>query len=188
MWVKCEVVSTKGLLSPGPSNVYSRVDELACLEQEDEEEDVEEEVELDDEDGLLLDFPSQVPDSAEGGGEGEVDTEDKETNTECVFLPQISKRRGQVQDGRPLDGRAAIVIKRSQTFSPSAAVSKNHYICRVSRKYSPGKKKLATLCPTQRSPPGQRNKVWCSCVASPAFRSAVAKPDAAFLLAAAAGR
>lgn len=48
-----------------------------------------------------------------------VDTEDKETNTECVFMP-----RGVKSSSQP-----AIVIKRSQTFSP---VAKNQYICRVS--------------------------------------------------------
>lgn len=51
-----------------------------------------------------------------------VDTLDKETNTECVFIPEKgARKRG-----------SGIVIKRSQTFSPSAAVSKNQYICRVS--------------------------------------------------------
>lgn len=63
-------------------------------------------------------------------------TEDKETNTECVFIPEQGKQRklsaAGVAPGAVHDDKNSIVIKRSQTFSPSAAVSKNHYICRVS--------------------------------------------------------
>ena len=62
-------------------------------------------------------------------------TQDKETNTECVFIPEQGKQRklsaavmaGAVHDDKNL------FIKRSQTFSPSAAVSRNSYICRVSK-------------------------------------------------------
>lgn len=57
-----------------------------------------------------------------------VDTLDKETNTECVFIPEKGARKR----GSGEEPTRAIVIKRSQTFSPSAAVSKNQYICRVS--------------------------------------------------------
>lgn len=63
-------------------------------------------------------------------------TEDKETNTECIFIPEQGKQRklsaAGVAPGAIHDDKNSIVIKRSQTFSPSAAVSKNHYICRVS--------------------------------------------------------
>lgn len=62
-------------------------------------------------------------------------TLDKETNTECVFIPEQGKQRklsaAGVVPGAVHDDKS-IVIKRSQTFSPSAAVSRNHYICRVS--------------------------------------------------------
>jgi protein KIBRA len=57
-----------------------------------------------------------------------VDTLDKETNTECVFIPEKGARKR----GSGEEPTRAIFIKRSQTFSPSAAVSKNQYICRVS--------------------------------------------------------
>lgn len=57
-----------------------------------------------------------------------VDTLDKETNTECVFIPEKGVRKR----GSGEEPARAIVIKRSQTFSPSAAVSRNQYICRVS--------------------------------------------------------
>lgn len=62
------------------------------------------------------------------------DVADKETNTECAFLPEKSRPRihdlpstskDMILDDRP--------VKRSQTFSPSAVVSKNRYICRLNR-------------------------------------------------------
>jgi len=45
--------------------------------------------------------------------------EDKETNTECAF------------SGNGENDRVPTIIKRSQTFSPTA---KNQYICKVSLK------------------------------------------------------
>ena len=51
---------------------------------------------------------------------------DKETNTECAFPPEkLRCAQQQMADDRP--------VKRSQTFTPSAAVSKNRYICRLNR-------------------------------------------------------
>ncbi|KAH8382401.1 hypothetical protein KR009_003349 [Drosophila setifemur] len=50
---------------------------------------------------------------------------DKETNTDCAFLPEKSRAQSQLMDDRP--------VKRSQTFTPSAAVSKNRYNCRLNR-------------------------------------------------------
>ncbi|CAD6993333.1 unnamed protein product [Ceratitis capitata] len=53
---------------------------------------------------------------------------DKETNTECAFPPEKSRtaqQQQQMADDRP--------VKRSQTFTPSAAVNKNRYICRLNR-------------------------------------------------------
>lgn len=74
------------------------------------------------------------------------ETVDKETNTECAFLPEKQRNRfptaavsannvaaeklsNSIQDN-VIDER---VVKRSQTFSPSAVVSKNRYICRLNR-------------------------------------------------------
>lgn len=54
---------------------------------------------------------------------------DKETNTECVFLPEKALKK------RTDEASKSAVIKRSQTFSPSAAVNKHQYICRVSFYY-----------------------------------------------------
>lgn len=59
---------------------------------------------------------------------------DKQTNTECVFYPDHAKQMkllGNNCGATYFDDRG--VIKRSQTFSPSPAVSKNHYICKLNR-------------------------------------------------------
>lgn len=72
------------------------------------------------------------------------ETVDKETNTECAFLPEKSRNRpvdrsstssilsnsSSSKDLAPIDER---VVKRSQTFSPSAVVSKSRYVCRLNR-------------------------------------------------------
>lgn len=69
------------------------------------------------------------------------ETVDKETNTECAFLPEKSRTRGidrsstssilsNSSELAPIDER---VVKRSQTFSPSAVVSKSRYVCRLNR-------------------------------------------------------
>ncbi|XP_035919497.1 protein kibra isoform X2 [Anopheles stephensi] len=65
---------------------------------------------------------------------------DKETNTECAFLPERSRRRfpdpngptrsSTIEEGSVVDDR---LVKRSQTFSPSAVASKARYICRLNR-------------------------------------------------------
>ncbi|XP_014488000.1 PREDICTED: protein kibra [Dinoponera quadriceps] len=85
-------------------------------------------------------------------------TEDKETNTECVFIPEQGKQRklsaAGVAPGAVHDDKNSIVIKRSQTFSPSAAVSKNHYICRLNRSDSDSSMPLY-----RKGGPFQRNSV-----------------------------
>lgn len=58
------------------------------------------------------------------------DMADKETNTECVFLqPSASPRKS-----GPLTDSVSALVKRSQTFSPSAPINKSDYNCRVSSK------------------------------------------------------
>lgn len=59
-------------------------------------------------------------------------TVDKETNTECAFLPEKSRNRNSIlaKELEPIDERS---VKRSQTFSPSAVVSKSRYVCRLNR-------------------------------------------------------
>lgn len=68
-----------------------------------------------------------------------VEMADKETNTECMFMPLSASLAGsrsslappRVEGAEPKPGIP--VIKRSQTFTPSAAVGKSNYVCRVSR-------------------------------------------------------
>lgn len=75
------------------------------------------------------------------------ETLDKETNTECAFPPGKPRTRlnGTAQAPNSASGSTLVltpstcdtiderVVKRSQTFSPSAVVSKNRYTCRLSR-------------------------------------------------------
>lgn len=67
-------------------------------------------------------------------------TVDKETNTECAFLPEKTRTRGHDRSSilsnsssKELDSIDERVVKRSQTFSPSAVVSKSRYVCRLNR-------------------------------------------------------
>uniref|UniRef100_A0A336MQG5 CSON005429 protein n=1 Tax=Culicoides sonorensis TaxID=179676 RepID=A0A336MQG5_CULSO len=62
-----------------------------------------------------------------------IDTEvvDKETNTECAFLPE--KRRTRELGNSSKETTEERIVKRSQTFSPSAVVPKNRYVCRLNR-------------------------------------------------------
>nr|XP_023013961.1 protein kibra isoform X1 [Leptinotarsa decemlineata] len=58
---------------------------------------------------------------------------DKQTNTECAFHPEQAKQMKlqAARCGNAIDDSGP--IKRSQTFSPSAHVSKNQYICKLNR-------------------------------------------------------
>ncbi|XP_054709816.1 protein kibra-like [Uloborus diversus] len=73
---------------------------------------------------------------------------DKETNTECVFLPEKALKK------RPEETSKSAAIKRSQTFSPSAAVNKHQYICRLNRSDSDSSMPLY-----RRGGPFQRNSM-----------------------------
>jgi protein KIBRA len=88
--------------------------------------EVEEEVVSDDDDDES-DEELGHDDVIEEVDEETVETKDQETNTECVFIPEKGARKKSTDDSA-----RAKIIKRSQTFSPSAAVTKNQYICRVS--------------------------------------------------------
>ncbi|KAF3428079.1 hypothetical protein E2986_12623 [Frieseomelitta varia] len=126
-----------------------RLEELAnCLgspEEEDENGGSESGSEDSDEEGIIVEFTVEdnvLEDVLEHEEDEELNeearqTQDKETNTECVFIPEQGKQRklsaAGVVSSAMHDDKNSIVIKRSQTFSPSAAVSKNHYICRHRR-------------------------------------------------------
>jgi len=79
---------------------------------------------------------------------------DKGTNTECVFQPD---RSAAVR--RPLCGAS---VKRSQTFSPSAAAHRADYICRLNRSDSDSSMPLYRRChgPFQRDAIERRSLRW----------------------------
>ncbi|PSN40195.1 hypothetical protein C0J52_12889 [Blattella germanica] len=147
------------------STVTVRLEELDSQEEEEEEDEDEEEEDDDDDDdeeGIIVEFCQEdiledVLEHAEDTAvmtdsliEFPTDTHDKETNTECVFIPEKGIRRR----GSGEEPARAIVIKRSQTFSPSAAVSKNQYICRLNRSDSDSSMPLY-----RRGGPFQRNSI-----------------------------
>ncbi|XP_058798936.1 protein kibra [Phymastichus coffea] len=164
--------------------VSLRLEELAnCLKspEEEEEEDGDSdsgsgESKDSDEEGIIVEFmmeESVLEDVLEHEEDEELakeeaaaaaatvavnQTSDKETNTECVFIPEQGKQRklsaAGVVPGAVHDDKNSIVIKRSQTFSPSAAVSRNHYICRLNRSDSDSSMPLY-----RRGGPFQRNSV-----------------------------
>ncbi|KAK0082818.1 hypothetical protein PV325_009790 [Microctonus aethiopoides] len=152
--------------------VSIRLEELAnCLgspEEEDEERDSDSGSEDSDEEGILVEFmmdDNVLEDVLEHEEEDEElaeeesnQTQDKETNTECIFIPEQGKQRklsaAGVIPGAIYDDKNSIVIKRSQTFSPSAAVSRKNYICRLNRSDSDSSMPLY-----RRGGPFQRNSV-----------------------------
>ncbi|XP_039294559.1 protein kibra isoform X1 [Nilaparvata lugens] len=129
----------EGAIPPG--TISLRLEELAS-EDEDNEEDYEDEEEEDEEDDDEEDDEEDEEDEEEGievycpdeleqvlempDEEKEPCTEDKETNTECVFGAGGGSKPNQPNQ------QPTIVIKRSQTFSPVANAN-NHYICRLNR-------------------------------------------------------
>ncbi|XP_031828685.1 WW and C2 domain containing protein kibra isoform X2 [Nomia melanderi] len=147
-----------------------KLEELAnCLrspEEEDENAGSESGSEDSDEEGIIVEFMMEdniLEDVLEHEEDEELNedtklTEDKETNTECIFIPEQGKQRklsaAGVTPNSIYDDKNSIVIKRSQTFSPSAAVSKNHYICRLNRSDSDSSMPLY-----RRGGPFQRNSV-----------------------------
>ncbi|XP_017488689.1 PREDICTED: protein kibra, partial [Rhagoletis zephyria] len=99
-------------------------------DDEDEEDDDEDDDDDDDElEGLTdADFTKKMLEAYNCIDLIKQEYADKETNTECAFPPEksrASQQQQQMADDRP--------VKRSQTFTPSAAVNKNRYICRLNR-------------------------------------------------------
>ncbi|XP_033333541.2 WW and C2 domain containing protein kibra isoform X2 [Megalopta genalis] len=147
-----------------------KLEELVnCLrspEEENENAGSESGSEDSDEEGIIVEFMMEdniLEDVLEHEEDEELteetkQTEDKETNTECIFIPEQGKQRklsaAGVTPNSIYDDKNSIVIKRSQTFSPSAAVSKNHYICRLNRSDSDSSMPLY-----RRGGPFQRNSV-----------------------------
>ncbi|XP_053946739.1 protein kibra [Anastrepha ludens] len=98
-------------------------------DEEDEEDDDEDDDDDDELEGLTdADFTKKMLEAYNCIDLIKQEYADKETNTECAFQPEksrASQQQQQMADDRP--------VKRSQTFTPSAAVNKNRYICRLNR-------------------------------------------------------
>jgi protein KIBRA len=56
---------------------------------------------------------------------------DKETNTECVFLQPCQGKARLSAAAATAGGKNDALVKRSQTFSPSAKINKSDYMCKV---------------------------------------------------------
>lgn len=101
------------------------------------------------EEGIIVEFrQGELNDIIEEREE----TVDKQTNTECAFYPDAKQKRLAGSHNLLSDDKM-IFIKRSQTFSPSAVVSKTHYICKLNRSDSD------SSMPLYRRGPFQRNSV-----------------------------
>lgn len=110
---------------------------LQNTEGYDDSDDTEDDEDDDgDEEGITVEFrPNEklemVPEDHDEQDENRYS--DKQTNTECAFYPEHAKQMKLVASGMvpAMEDRGA--IKRSQTFSPSAAVSKSQYTCKLNR-------------------------------------------------------
>ncbi|XP_037798348.1 splicing factor 3A subunit 1-like [Penaeus monodon] len=95
-----------------------------------------------------------------------VEMADKETNTECMFMPLSASLAGsrsslappRVEGAEPKPGIP--VIKRSQTFTPSAAVGKSNYVCRLNRSDSDSCVPSYRRAPFQRGTAERRSLRW----------------------------
>ena len=85
---------------------------------------------------------------------------DKGTNTECVFPPDRSAIRRPFVGETSFQHQRAILVKRSQTFSPSAAASRAEYICRLNRSDSDSSMPLYRRGPFQRNAIERRSLRW----------------------------
>ncbi|XP_066941887.1 protein kibra isoform X1 [Macrobrachium rosenbergii] len=95
-----------------------------------------------------------------------VEMADKETNTECMFMPLSASLAGsrtslaasKMDATQPKPGIP--VIKRSQTFTPSAAVGKSNYVCRLNRSDSDSCVPMYRRAPFQRGTAERRSLRW----------------------------
>lgn len=109
-------------------NCLKSTAEYDSADESDEEED--EEIEEEEETEALEFRPNESLDVVHEHCDDEDKYSDKQTNTECAFYPEQAKHLKLAAQGS-LEDRGA--IKRSQTFSPSAHVSKHEYICKLNR-------------------------------------------------------
>nr|SVE75584.1 EOG090X00VK [Daphnia hispanica] len=130
--------ATEGGKSVSQENLVDQVLEQAVHDIEEEDEEGEEE------ERVYAVEPVQVA--------------NKGTNTECVFQPD----RGVSRRPFGVDGvhHRAILVKRSQTFSPSAAATRAEYICRLNRSDSDSSMPLYRRGPFQRNSVERRSLRW----------------------------
>ncbi|CAG0920590.1 unnamed protein product [Notodromas monacha] len=106
------------------------VDDFEGSDDDDEDEDDYEEEDSSDEEGR--EYPVEasadvlVAEVLRG-----VEYADRETNTECTFLP--CRRPPSSAEAMVASAHRAAIVRRSKTFSPSAPLSKQEYICRLNR-------------------------------------------------------
>ncbi|CAL4125792.1 unnamed protein product, partial [Meganyctiphanes norvegica] len=152
-------------------------------DDEDDDEELEEETRDDDQQcqEAVMEALENAEDTAVEGETTDplVEMADKETNTECMFLMSAggSSRSSLVGQQQPvasttspasskLEGgidtnHAAIpLIKRSQTFTPSAPVGKTNYICRLNRSDSDSCVPLYRRASFQRGTMERRSLRW----------------------------
>lgn len=143
----CEGISSQ--------NLANRIEELDSEDEEDNDLD-------DDEEGIEVFCPdelSQVLESQDEDENSKKEQEDKETNTECVFVPERGWKLGMQN-----------IIKRSQTFSPTAS---KQYICKLNRSDSDSAMPLyrRTQCAFQRGAVERRSLRWRSGRSNPPIQS-----------------
>lgn len=110
--------------------LYNCLKNTEEYDSEDSDEDLDEEE--CEEEGIAVEFKqTERLDIVLEHEEEKREFTDKQTNTECAFYPEHAKQMKLQAAGCIVEDKGA--IKRSQTFSPSAHVSKNHYICKLNR-------------------------------------------------------
>lgn len=124
-----------------------KLEELVNCLRSDSESDNESDTSSLNEEGIIVEFHQKLEIVEEER------TVDKQTNTECAFYPEHAKHKKMMAKNQVMSDDKLIFIKRSQTFSPSAVVSKNHYICKLNRSDSD------SSMPLYRRGPFQRNSV-----------------------------
>ncbi|XP_042877109.1 protein kibra-like isoform X1 [Penaeus japonicus] len=136
-------------------------------DEDDEEEEEEEEPEEEQEEAMEEALENAEDTAVEGDSTDQlVEMADKETNTECMFMPLSASLAGsrsslappRVEGAEPKPGIP--VIKRSQTFTPSAAVGKSNYVCRLNRSDSDSCVPSYRRAPFQRGTAERRSLRW----------------------------
>ncbi|KAG7177001.1 protein kibra-like isoform X1 [Homarus americanus] len=136
-------------------------------DDDDDEEEEEEELEVGQEEVMEEALENAEDTAVEGDSTDQlVEMADKETNTECMFMPLSASLAGSRTSLAPprvegTDPKPGIpVIKRSQTFTPSAAVGKSHYVCRLNRSDSDSCVPMYRRAPFQRGTAERRSLRW----------------------------